>query len=414
MLESRSISLARKFILGATTAAVLVPGAAACTNGESGGNSSFTYNASLITTSEFNALPNGPCRTVLSQDAKQRIVVDPLECKEAQISGRLAVVDFLGLSEAERDEFIKLTENYLTVASSGVLKTKLTVVDPSVETVEIFKEKTQESKCVDPSTPEGYSSALADVSMPDLQSEYDFVVSLNSISSCGNVFDGRAEDKNQRHVDVFPGNKDKSMRYYAATTAHEFLHLLNLGHAGKALKGELDMNFISGTTIDCSNSILYDDLGDKINLMGVFYDSEYLTPKLNPIQLDILRNNTNDHYRDAVIISKNQSSVDYSDGNTQRYAVIQLDLDHGLSVYSPKMHTGTTLFSLAIVPNRDSNSKINGFELYIVDPKEGKTIDIGRLVTNSQGNNSWTLTNADQEIQIQFHNNTLSVRTLTN
>lgn len=371
-------------------------------------------------------LPDGPCKTTV--DVYGRTFVTPTECKNALESGRIAFIDFFGLSTEERKEFTELTQSYLTKATDGIIQSKLTVIDPSPEALRIFQEKTKDTGWTSPRSdhPETFLSVLAETTMPELRSEYDFVVALSSLPSLRNHHRGIADVKNDmRHADIFQDARDAdkvavnrayvSIQEFASTTAHELLHLAGFWHAGKYTTdyyaslshGEsLDLGATRSIyVINNSTSIHpeYKEYGDINNIMGKFLSSKHTMPDTNPIQIDYLRQDIGDPYRDSVMISENQTSINYGDGRSQKYAIIPLN--------SFPIETNT----LAILPQWEiDGSSIDTFKLYLFSLNSGyKNIyDIGTLSLNNHNNGSWQIVNNDQTIQISYNNGILSARTV--
>jgi hypothetical protein len=178
-----------------TTAVVITAGIALSACAES---SNQPYPSPDLQRQEIVQLPRPAC-----EDADQEISLESANrCRAAQENGRIALISYgidISLTKPGAEGIAKA----LHTASSGILKSTVTVIEASPDAKEALAESIEAKGCINSYADEQLASSIADANMPELQKSYDFVLAISNERACAFSVAGRADGMPGRHADLF-------------------------------------------------------------------------------------------------------------------------------------------------------------------------------------------------------------------
>lgn len=191
----------------------------------------------VLDPTEFENLPDGPCRFLHTQEEPERT---PDDCAQAQQRGRIVLVNF-DLPTDVADQVARDTQRGLKNATGGMVQMAVEAVPASLQSRLELIGKSPQAACADNANAETWPAVIADAHMPNTLRSADLVIGLADFPFCDEKIAGSANNPGKgRHATVdlyFQGDPnrvyaDGYTEEVASVVIHEAGHLVALGHSG--------------------------------------------------------------------------------------------------------------------------------------------------------------------------------------
>ncbi len=372
------------------------------------------------------ALPEAACSTDRRDEKKAREIAE--RCHNAQQHGRVALVNFGAeseLLEAVADDM----EIAMPAATAGIVTPSVSVVAASPESKTAFDETNPQCAIVDPKK---FASVMADIHMPQLQQNYDFVIAITDKPACvGDL--GLSDNVVGRHADIYkkgieeiantlPDPSEKLEDMLVHDTAHELGHLLGMNHKG-TLQCEITKGGKSYSLADhhiapapntfdlkryakpTSQSCTYKEYSDQPDvLMGSNnYDLKPQDYKPDGLEVERLTSlaTANQDSTLATSVSEKTTIYDGAAAKAYKHATIALTAEAGFSVMGWR-GAAVQMSELAFVPivgegSAKNDAAVSGVRL-VMQGLHYETIDMGVLAEVSTGESKTMLVSVGREV----------------
>lgn len=271
-----------------------------------------TITVTASATKNYDLNTENPCDVLDSDigDTPATVPADKMkalaQCLQIMRSGKIAVVDFVGLDSNVAQKLTTDTKDVLSLASEGLINNTVQVVQPN-EKARSDLQRFADTACLKIDVGGEKLQNIVQRTMPELYAENDRIVNLFPQSMCtlgdtkqtsGGYYAGGKNvvifnvknelpqpPKNFSKTDTLPGSN------VVQPIAHEIFHSFYLFHAGLVVTP-----FNSNGSANTDNLIVknsFKEYGDW-NLQGCAIIDNNVTPKngqplLNPMQLHMLR-----------------------------------------------------------------------------------------------------------------------------
>lgn len=288
--------------MGGVLAVTLLAG---CTSGPENTEATATITTPAVTPLgplESFESPYGVCQTsmgILAGEDSPLFAEAARKCLDLYKGAEIALVNY-GMDTDDAQSMADRLDKRVESSSEGKLSVTVTVVQPSSEAEKLFQEQNSDN-CVDANDVWRYGSYVGSAVMPELV-QYDSIIGVSNLESCDGSAAGVASPNySGRYAEVFDaadkwqaiednggsnvrktdqGNGFSTVENFqdpADIAAHEWLHVIGLGHAGELFSegGNLGGQALLGSQTEAQidldayiSSGVFREYGDDTNVMG--------------------------------------------------------------------------------------------------------------------------------------------------